>query len=208
MIKVSEVIKNSLPYIAYSFAAFIIFLILDLEFLAVAAFGFMIFCVYIFRNPLREYFSVEERNVMSPVDGTVVKVDNLNDYEYMYKIVIDSGYLDVSILRAPLNAKVNLLRMQRGTRVSKKSKLFYDLNENIALSLVDSAGHNIKIVHRLKQSFAPLMLDIPKNNELVKFSSYGVMLCGMTEIYLPKNFKFNIEAGTKVLASQTVLGHL
>jgi phosphatidylserine decarboxylase len=199
--------RSSLPYIAGSFAVFLIFSILDLELLAILSIAFMFFAAYTFRNPQREYRTFETNSVVSPVDGTVINVEEIEDDSYAYKIVIESSYTDISILRAPLDAKVVSLSVQRGTRVSSKSKLFYDLNENALLTIADKDGHEIQISHRLTQSFAPLMFDIANNDELVKLSPYGVMLCGITEIYLPKGFKSSVASGAKVFASETLLGH-
>jgi phosphatidylserine decarboxylase len=126
---------------------------------------------------------------------------------YGYKVVIASSYFDVSVLRVPCNMTVTALKVQRGTRVAQKSKLFYDLNENAVINLSDSSGHSIQIIHRLTRSFAPLCLDISNNDKLVKLSHYGVMLCGVTELYFSKDFKSNITVGEKVSAAESILGH-
>lgn len=199
--------KHSLPYIGYSFLAFVIFAILDLDFFAFVALVFMLFSAYTFRNPEREYSSFQANSVTSPVDGNVVAIKELNDSEYSYKIDVDSSYFNVSFLRVPLNAKVEKLAVYRGTRVGRNSKLFNDLNEYAELLLSDKQANKIKIVHKVKQSFAPLFMDISYNDELTKCSRYGVMLNGVSSIYVPKSFKINVVLGDKVKASESLLGY-
>jgi phosphatidylserine decarboxylase len=199
--------KHSLPYIGYSFLAFVIFTILDLDFFAFVALVFMLFSAYIFRNPEREYPSFQENSITSPADGNVIAIKKLTDSEYSYRIDIDSSYFDVSFLRMPLNAKVEKLAFYRGTRVSRNSKLFNDLNEYTELLLSDKQANKIRIVHRLKQSFAPLFIDVLHNDELMKCSRYGVMLNGISSIYVPKSFRVNVVLGDRVKASESLLGY-
>ena len=199
--------KHSLKYIAYSFLAFFLLLILDLELLAIAAFGFMLLSAYVFRNPEKSLVSYEKDALLSPVDGRVVKIEEIEDESYAYKIEVESGYFDLSILRVPLNATVEEVELFHGTRVSKKSKLFKELNEYAKLELLDKEGHKVKIIHRLERSFAPLYIDIFQGQELHKAARYGVMLNGTTTIYLPKAFKLNVNVGNQLSATETLLGY-
>ena len=200
--------KHALKYIAYAFVAAIIFLILDLELLAVAAFVFMLLSAYVFRNPEKSIQDYEKNAFVSPVDGEVLNIEYLEDDIFAYKVTIASRYQDVSVLRVPYSAKVQNLTFVKGARLAKDAKLFDALNEYASFELVDEDNHIVKVVHKLSRSFAPIFLDINENEELIKGSRYGTMLSGVSTIYLPKSFKLHLTAGTKVSASETLLGYL
>ncbi len=199
--------KHAYKYIAYAFGAFVLFSVVDFDFLAWAAFGFLLISLYLFRNPEKSLHIHEENAFLSPVDGKVVAIEEIEDAEYGYRVTIESAYLDVSLLRAPMDAKLVSCAIYRGTRLAKNAKLFTPLNENATLILEDNANHRVKIQHRLTRSFAPLFIDITEGEELVKGSRYGLMLCGVTTLYLPKSFKVNVERAAQVSASETLIGY-
>jgi len=199
--------RHSFSYLGYSFIAFIVLLILDLEILAFFVLVFFLFSAFVFRNPEKALNNFEENALLSLVDGTVTKIEELEDSEYGYKLDITSSYMDVSILRAPFDAKVKSFDLTRGARLSNNAKNFSAINENAVLVLENKSGQNIKVVHRLTQSFAPLFIDTTNGSSLSKTSRYGVMLCGVTSIYIPKSFKLNVNVTDKVSASETLLGY-
>jgi len=198
--------KHSLKYVGFSFLAFVIFLIIDLDLFALVAFTFMAFSAYVFRNPEKLLLSDEQNTLVSPVDGTIINIEDIKDAQYAYKIDINSNYFDISFLRAPFNAKVESLNIVRGSRLGKNSKLFESLNEYVSIVFTNRNDNKIKILHKLTRSFAPLFLDIVVNDAVMKSSSYGVMLSGVTTIYLPHSFNLDTRIGNKVSASETLLG--
>jgi phosphatidylserine decarboxylase len=195
-------------YVISSAVFFVLFLLFDFDFLALLSFAAMAFFLFAFRNPERELFSFEEDSVLSPVDGIVSAITELDDSEYAYKIDIKSSYLDVSILRAPIDANVESLQFEHGTKVSTESKLFEDTSENVEIVFLNKNGIKIKVTHRVSQSFAPLSIDAIKSQRVMKSSRYGVMLCGITSIYLPRNVRLNVDLSNEVKASQTLLANL
>jgi len=199
--------KHSFSYLGYSFIAFIVLLVLDLEILAFFALIFFLFSAFVFRNPEKALNTFEENALLSLVDGTVTKIEEIEDSKYGYKLDITSSYMDVSILRAPFDAKVKSFNLIRGARLSQNAQKFSALNENATLIFENISGQNIKVVHQLTQSFAPLFIDTAKGSSLAKTSRYGVMLCGVTTIYIPKSFKLNVQVTDKVSASETLLGY-
>jgi len=72
----------------------------------------------------------EKQSVVAPSDGVVRAIVELQEGQYSYRVDIESSCLDVAVLRAPLNAKLESITKYNGTRVSKNSNLFHDTNEN------------------------------------------------------------------------------
>lgn len=199
--------KHGYRYIAYAFVSFIVFAFLDFVLLSLFAFALSVALVLIYRDPQREINVFEKGNVLSVVDGTVIAIDEIKDAGYMYKITVDSSYKEVSVLRAPMDAKMSRVDLKRGSRLSLKDKLADKLNENVTLVFNQGDYNKVKVKHVLRQCSLPLALDINKGQELKQATQYGIMANGITEIYLPSHFRLNVSVGNKLLASQTLLGY-
>ncbi len=206
--------KNLLPIakegvysIALSAVFVLILLVLDLEFLAFMGILALVFLVFSFRNPERSLPEFSELSVLAVSDGVVNSIDEIDDSEYAYKIEVESNLLDVAILRTPFNATLIEATHSKGTRVSKKSELFSDLNEVLELVFEDSNKNKIKVIHRVKQSFAPLYFDAITLQKISQTSRYGVMISGVTTYYFPDNFRANVNVGKEIKASESLMGY-
>jgi len=199
--------KEGWNYILSAIALFILFAFLDFEFLQFFAFISGIFLLYIFRNPERQSISFEDASVVSPVDGVISSIDELESNEYGYKIEIDGGFLSVCLLRVPLTSTLSDIKIYRGARISKSNLLSSDLNENAELIFTDKNNNSLKVHHRLKQSFKSIEVETIKSQKLTQSSRYGVMVNGTTTLYLPKNFRLNVSVGSEVVGAETLVGY-
>jgi len=200
--------KDGWKYIAYAIAACIIFSILDLDLFQFLSFVSILLLLYIFRNPERELPSFEENQVLSPVDGEVLSIDTLDASDaYAYKVVINTTYKDVAILRAPMNASVSYLKENKGARLSIDNPLARKINENVTIVFEDTHKNKIKLTHILKQSLCGVNVDLENKKRVVQSARYGLMVNGITEIYLPKNFRISLVLGEEVIASKSLIGY-
>lgn len=196
-------------YLIGSIVLLLIFKFLNFEFLQFLAFLAMMFFVYVFRNPERQNMLYQENSIVSPVDGTVVSIEELHDEENSgYKVEIEGTYLNVSLLRVPFTSSLEHIEIQRGARLSATSPLSKNINENAELVFADKRSSNkIKIIHKLKQSFETIDIDIIKAQDLLQGTRYGLMINGITTIYLPTNFRLNVGLGSELIASETLIGY-
>ncbi|MDQ7045523.1 MAG: phosphatidylserine decarboxylase [Sulfurimonas sp.] len=207
MTNLFPVAKEGWNYIAYSLGVFVLTLLSDLEFLAIMFFAFSVFFIYVFRNPERELTIVQEKSVLSPVDGVIIDIEELDDSEYFYKLSLKSSYGDVSLFRAPMNAKVSSQGKYSGSRLTLQSPLGKKLNENTTLVFEDIHANKVKITHRVQESFCGIKTDSVQDKQIIQSSRYGVMVNGISEVYLPENFRLNVHLDDEVKASQTLLGY-
>ncbi|MDD5399841.1 MAG: phosphatidylserine decarboxylase [Sulfurimonas sp.] len=201
--------KEGWSYIVGALLLMLVFMLLHLAFLQFFAFLATLFFVFVFRNPERQNMLYQENSVVSPVDGTVISIEELdNDDSYAYKVDIDNSYLDVSLLRVPFTSVLEHVELHRGTRLSNMSSLSKVLNENAKLVFSDKNSNNkVKITHTLKQSFKSIDLDVANLQNLQQGSRYGLMINGVTTLYLPHNFRLNISLGAELIASESLLGY-
>jgi len=199
--------KSGWKYIAYAAAAFILFSILDLDILAFVAFVATALFIYLFRNPERVTPFYQQKSLVSPCDGVVTAIEDLEEADFAYRLDIESSYFDVGVLRVPMHAKVENIQIVRGTRVAKSSKLFPLLNEHASITFHDDNGNRVKVIHRLKQSLAPLDIELIRAQELMPSARYGMMINGVTSIYLPANFRLNLNVGQELKGAETLIGY-
>jgi len=199
--------KEGFLRIAFTILAFIIFAILDLDLLGFFSFLLLIFFIFVYRNPERIMPNFEQKSVVSPVDGVLLSIEELDNEEYAYKLEINSSYLNVSLLRCPLNGFVKDIDVKHGARLSQTSSIARKINERVELVFQDSHENKVKVSHMLKQSFENIKLDIITKQNLRQGSRYGVMVNGITTIYLPQNFRVNLAVGQELNASQTLVGY-
>lgn len=203
--------KEGWNYLGGAFVAMLIFTLLGFTFLEFFAFLAILFFIFVFRNPERETLLYQQGSVVSPVDGTVLSIEEIDSKEsgdFAYKVEIDSNYLNVSLLRSPFAAIAQSVSLQRGARLSHSASLSSSLNENAVLLFQDRDSKNsIKIVHRLKESFKSIELDVVNLAQLQQGARYGFMFNGVTTLYLPCNFRLNVSVGSEVRASESLIGY-
>ncbi|RLA78857.1 MAG: phosphatidylserine decarboxylase [Epsilonproteobacteria bacterium] len=199
--------KEGWNYIAYAIGFSIFFSLLDLELLSFFSFLVLMVSLYIFRNPERELVRFENQSVVSPVDGRISSIEELEDSEYAYKVIIESKYSDVAILRTPLTGSLISTKNINGTRLSLSDTLASKINENATLIFQNEEGNKIKISHYLDRSFCNLSINVSESQKLFQSARYGLMLSGETIIYLPQNFRLNVSVGNELTASESLIGY-
>lgn len=200
--------KDGLAKIVYTLLFLLLALALDLDILSFLSFVLLAFLVYIYRNPEREATLYGQNSIVSPVDGEVVSIETLENEEYAYKIEIDSKFSDIAILRVPMNAKVDDIKTQHGSKLSNRGTLFRKINEQSRVTFKDENSNKIVVEHLSKMNFEDIIIDLYKDQSVVQSSRYGLSLNGITTLYLPHNFRVNINVGSEVVASETLIGYL
>jgi len=198
--------KEGWNYILISFSLFFFSYLFELTLLCVVFFVLTLFFVYSFRNPEREITNYSDGSILSPCDGIVASIVELENTQYSYKIEVENSFFDIGILRAPMDSTVDSIVKYNGSRVSSKSPLYKDLNEYAEL-VFKNENNSLRIIHRLKRSFAPLFIHSQKNMKLKQSERYAFMANGVTAIYLSNNFRINVKIGDKVKASESLIGY-
>jgi phosphatidylserine decarboxylase len=203
--------KEGWNYLALSLFLMAIFTILDFDFLQFFAFLATLFFIFVFRNPERQNMLYQEGSVVSPADGTIVSIEEIDNVEdgYAYKVEIESSYLNDSLLRSPFTSTLEQVELYRGAKLPHTSALSKSLNENATLLFCDKKSNNkIKVAHLIKESFKGIDLDAVKSQTLQQGSRYGLMINGITTIYLPQNFRLNATVGSELAACESLLGYI
>jgi phosphatidylserine decarboxylase len=192
--------KHSGKYLLTALFVFFISVLLDCEILEFITGITSLVIIYIFRNPERELPKYEANVIVSPVDGVIDSIEELNGKTI---IMIKVGCFDSSILRAPINGIVDSVYKYCGARLSRKNDLANCLNEQVEITYKDANKNELKVKHLLTQSFADLVCDSKSSIEISSGERCGVMVHGLTTITLATKLQSVIVVGSKVEAGIT-----
>ncbi len=164
------------------------------------------FIVYIHRNPERISNFAQDGSILSCLDGQVKEIISIDkspiDGKPGFEIVLETGYMDLAILRAPISSIMSIDKLQRGAMLSSKSS-HANLNENASIRFSSSVG-DVLVRHELDSWTRPLRFAI--EGEIMQNQRYGFMLSGKTSIFLPSNSRVAIKEGMTLKAGESVIG--
>ncbi|MEW5807550.1 MAG: phosphatidylserine decarboxylase [Acidobacteriota bacterium] len=161
--------------------------------LGIVIFFFFLFELFFFRDPDRESKKMEEGNILSPADGTIISIED-------GKISIFMSLFDVHINRAPAAGEVEDVIYQRGgfkVAFHEKAPLENERNTVIlksragTLSLTQVAG----VVARR------IVCNVRKGDRLRAGDRIGMIKFGSrVDLQLPIDAKMNVSRGDRVKA--------
>lgn len=172
-------------------------------FLLLSLFGFLLF---VHRNPERISSYMQDGAILCPVDGKVTHISSVEnspvDGKPGFEIIVESGYSDVAILRAPISSTMSLERLRRGSMLNLNSSL-KNLNETADIRFTSKRG-SVLIRHLLGSWTRPLRFG--SEGDAMQAQRYGFMLNGITSIYLPSNSRVAVKEGMSLRAGESVIG--
>ncbi len=184
----------------------ILLLSLGLSFFTFLLLLALAFLLYIHRNPERISNYAQNGSILSPVDGRVTKITSVDhspiDGKPGFEIIIESGYMDVAVLRSPISSLMRIDKIQRGAMTSLKSS-HKNLNESADIRFSSSVG-DILIRHLLAPWSRPLRFGI--EGDVTQNERYGFMVRGVSSVYLPSNSRVAIKEGMLLSAGESVIG--
>jgi len=164
------------------------------------------FTLYLYRNPERISNYAEDGSILSPIDGKVkaiISTDNSPiDGKPGFEIIIESAYTDVAVLRAPMNSKVHVDKLQHGAMLRLHSEA-ENLNETADVRFTSSMGE-LLVRHTLGAWSRPLSFIVA--GSVLQSQRYGFMLNGLSSVHLPSNSRVAIKEGMSLHAGESVIG--
>ena len=170
-----------------------------------------IYFAYFFRNPDRT-IPEGENLIVSPADGTVQDVVELDDDEFVKspcrKVIIFLSVFDVHVNRSPIAGEIKVQKYVCGRfRPAYKDSVGFENerhllgieNDKIRVTVTQIAG----ILARRIVSWVTL------DDKLDKGELYGLIRFGScTELVVPDNVKIFVKKGDKVRGGETIIGEI
>lgn len=177
--------------------------------LLVLSAAFFLLIVYFFRSP-RFKVNVIENAIVSPADGTVVAIEEIDENEYFndkrIQISVFMSPLNVHINRYPISGKVNYFQHHHGQfYVAWHPKSSHE-NERTSTVVEHTSGLEVLFkqiagaVARRIVSYADVPSEVVQGNQcgFIKFGS-------RVDVLLPVDTSIKVEIGEKVKGGKSVL---
>ena len=168
--------------------------------------------VYFFRDPDRETPD-DESLIISPADGKVVLIQEVEESEYMKEKATQ-----VSIFLSPLNVHVNRIPFSGDVEYVKYSPGQYLMAwEDHASELNERAHFGVKHVSGTKMLFKQITGFLARRivyylneGDTVKAGErFGIMKFGSRmDLILPKNVDIKVKKGDKTVAGESIIGKI
>ena len=210
--------KDGVKFIVYTGLVFLIFLILSIRFdsivftfLACCSGFIFIFNFFFLRDPERST-PEDEDIVVSPADGTVIKIAEVDEPVYFkgrsQLISVFMSVFNVHVNRIPVDGQVEFVDYKEGQYLAAFADKASDINEQSMIGIKTSKGKVYfkqiagllarRIVYHVKQG------DSVKKGERFGLIRYGSRL----DIFLPLSAKINVQLKQKVKGGVTILAEL
>jgi len=211
--------KRTFPIAAEGFPSiaasiFVILYVGALGFPMGALFFFVVtvFLVSFFRDPHRE-IPDEAGAVVSPADGKVVQVRILEDREYSgekrLKISVFMNVFNVHVNRIPMDARVRKIAYFPGKFFSADLDKASKDNERNAVHLELKDGRRVTVVQIAGLVARRIVCKISEGDVMRRGERFGIICFGSrVDVYLPPDTHPAVGVGDKVLAGESILGHL
>lgn len=171
----------------------------------------LVFTLWFFRDPERE-ISATAGEVLSPADGTVLSVGEVEEPRYLQgRAVCVRIYLslfDVHVNRAPLAGVVEYRDALRGGFAPAFTEDASERNERAFIGL--SAGRHRVLVVQIAGRVARRIVTWPRiGDRLERGQRFGMIKFGScTQLYLPAGSTVDVRPGDQVRGALTVIGRL
>ena len=208
----SIIAQEGYPFIILSLVITVFVAFLGISWLLFLLVLITFFIVWFFRNPER-HFIEEEKVVICPADGKVIKVENVEMNGTIAgkfkKISIFMNVFNVHVNRAPYSGKTEAINYHEGKFVSANlDKASLDNERNEVLIRTED-GRMIWAVQIAGLIARRIVCWIKPGDVVQKGERFGLIRFGSrVDVYLPEDSRIAVNIGDKVRAGETHLGYL
>lgn len=200
--------KESIPYIAVlTVSAIILYIIFPI--LIILPVILILFILYFFRDPYRE-IPTDERNFVSPADGTVMSVSDIYEDDFIKgkakKVTIFLSVFNVHINRCPIKGDVTYCSYRPGKYLPAFKPHASEENERNTIGIENA--HTKALVHQITGLVARRIVCWNKEGDkLSQGEKFGLIKFGScTELIVPDNVEILVKKGDVVRGGTTILG--
>lgn len=167
---------------------------------------------YFFRNPDRT-IPTDEHLVVSPADGTVQDVVELEDDDFVKgpctKIIIFLSVFNVHVNRSPIAGEIKCQKYVCGRfRPAYKDEVGFE-NERHMLGIENEKGFRVTVTQIAGILARRIVSWVTLDDNMSKGQVYGLIKFGScTELVVPRNVEVLVKRGDKVRGGESVLGRI
>jgi phosphatidylserine decarboxylase len=200
------------PFIVFSLVITIFIAILGIGWLTILFVFITFFIIWFFRNPERS-FQEEEKVLISPADGKIIKIENVEVNGTISgrfkKISIFMNVFNVHVNRAPYSGKIEAINYHEGKFFSANlDKASLD-NERNEVMIRTEDGRRVWMVQIAGLIARRIVCWVDVGANIKKGERFGLIRFGSrVDVYLPEDSRISVKLKDKVKAGHTSLGYL
>jgi len=174
----------------------------------------VVFTLCFFRNPKR-VINAQEDEIVSPADGVVLTVEEVNENKYLHgsaiKVSIFLNIFNVHVNRVPVAGEIEYLYYQPGKFLPAFKSHASDINERNYVGIrCKHNSHLAVLVVQITGFIARRIVCWVKTGDRLQTGDlFGMIKFGScTEIYLPVETTVLVKKGQKVRGGETIIGRV
>ncbi len=182
------------------------------KFLAVTLLACYVFILQFFRDPKRNTI-LNDNNIIAPVDGKVVVIEDVFEKEYFnekrIQISIFMSPLDVHVTRYPISGKVNYSKYHPGKYLVAWHPKSSEKNERTTIVIENNTVGEI-LYRQIAGALAKRIVNYAKPNlNVIQGKDAGFIKFGSrVDLLLPLNANVNVNLNDKVKGGEHVIAFL
>jgi phosphatidylserine decarboxylase len=208
----SVIAHEGYPFIIFSLVITVFVAFLGISWLIILFAFITFFIIWFFRNPER-YFREEEKVLISPADGKVIKIEDVEVNGTISgrfkKISIFMNVFNVHVNRAPYSGRIETINYHEGKFFSAnldKASLYNERNE-VMIRAED--GRRVWMVQIAGLIARRIVCWVNVGANIRRGERFGLIRFGSrVDVYLPEDSQISVKLKDKVKSGQTVLGYL
>ncbi len=208
----SIIVAEGFPFIILSLVFTLFAAFFGVAWLTILLAALTIFIIAFFRNPQR-HFQAAEKLVISPADGKVIKMEEVDVRGAMEgrfkKISIFMNVFNVHVNRAPCGGTIEKISYRPGKFVSAnldKASAENERNDVLIRTKDGSAVWTVQIAGLIARR---IVCWAREGDTVAKGERFGMIRFGSrVEVFLPAGSRVAVRLNDKVRAGQTPLGYL
>lgn len=196
-----------------------LFLIIDfieipwlIKTLQIALLILFILILQFFRNPKR-YTKLNDEQVISPVDGKVVVIEEVEESEYFkdkrLQVSVFMSPINVHVTRYPIGGKVVFSKYHPGKYLVAWHPKSSEENERTTV-VVENATFGKVLYRQIAGALARRIVNYAKKDQnVVQGSDAGFIKFGSrVDLFLPLNTKLKVQLNQKVKGGESIIAEL
>ena len=188
----------------------------EISYVIMAILGFAVvvffFSFWFFRDPER-WPDLEEENdraIIAPADGKVIKVDKYLDEEYRMEesqiVSIFMSVFNVHVNRYPVKGKVEYVNYKKGKFMAAWNDKASEYNEQAVIG-INSNGNQVTVKQIAGLIATRIVCYADVGDEVEQSQKLGLIKFGSrVDIILPDETDIKVKVGVRVKAGETVIG--
>jgi phosphatidylserine decarboxylase len=210
--KLTKITKYGYSIIGFFAIASFIFFLAEIYIVFFPLFFLTLFSLWFFRDPERK-IPIEDDLVVSPADGKVIGIENIETNNYdknpCIKVSIFMSVFNVHVNRIPFSGKVLEIRYFPGKFFNASLDKASEDNERNAVLIETKSGKTFWTVQIAGLIARRIIWTLKQGDEVSKGSRYGMIRFGSRlELYLPTDTEILVKKGQMVQAGSSVICRL